>query len=462
MGRQKPLIEPALRDDSLSYHTQVTSVADATHFTADSLAGKQANFFQNWFVYVVRDAGGAGAAPQGELPKKITDSTNAGVFTHTAFVAPLAATDEILILHESVALAVYIEDMSFGDCVHVDDGGTDSTDWPYGIPTHPTSSLANGVIIAAARNLHSMHVQGLHTVNYSIAGYEILGTTGPIAFATITGAAGIDNDNCTFEKCIITGTLNGFAYYEMDCVLYDVTGLDGFIRKCDLGGTITFADPSLTFIDLNIVTTQQGPVTINCTNIGAADNVRFHDFDGTMTLTNLANATALIRIYSGVGSNIIIADTCTAGTIEIHGNCNVVNLGTAIVIQKTINAEVQQVFDIVNAMLVTTETGGTVSTDGANEVDVYINNAPAGVYKPLIVKIWFTNQTAAETVVIREKYRIEVGGGFIEADEVPFAGVQDPLLILVHLDPTRFGVQVTIEKTAGADRDYRWEVVYDI
>lgn len=571
-----------------------------------------------------------------------------------------------------------IEEINYGDSVYVDDGGTDSTDYPYGTPTHPTLTLANGAIIAAARNLHSMHVQGLHAVDYSIAGYEILGTTGPSAFTTITGAAGINNANCTFEKCLLTGVLNGFSYFERDCVLYDVTGLDGFIRNCDLGGSITFADPSLAYIDLNKTTTQQGPITVVCTNIGAGDNVRFHNFSGTMTLTNLTNATAVIRIYASDGSNITVAASCTAGRIEIFGNCNIINTSaTATVLRRTINAEVMrtlvydnfndnlygydwnaftvggstaiteaggklkfannglgttgesyavsayqyprnivveaeiqvvdghaavdgehaeayielyddathfikfgpyrdeteginsrgyiqrsgavvdadatdidtdnhaykivvasdmmyfyidnvevyayqwgivggyenfqvrlgaateidadvidarfdefqisafdrrmeqiwhtldvdfntmwvtidQIFDQVNAILVTTETGGVVSTNGAAEVDVYINDTPAGVYKPLILKIWFTNQSAGETVVIREKYRIADGDGLELVDEETFAGLQDPVLKVIDLDPTRFGVAVTIAKTVGVDKGYKWEVIYDI
>ena len=126
------------------------------------------------------------------------------------------------------------------------------------------------------------------------------------------------------------------------------------------------------------------------------------------------------------------------------------------------SATIDDIFDIVNAILTLTETGGTVTTDGT-EQNLYINNAPAGVFDPKIVQIDFTNQTAAETVVIREYYRIKSGGGLIKKDEVTFAGVQDPLLKNVVLEPNRFGVQVTIQRTViGVDRAYDWEAVYKI
>ena len=115
----------------------------------------------------------------------------------------------------------------------------------------------------------------------------------------------------------------------------------------------------------------------------------------------------------------------------------------------------------VNAILTLTETGGTVTTDGT-EQNVYINNAPAGVFEPKMVHIDFTNHTAGETVIVREYYRIKSGGGLIKNDEIQFAGVQDPLLKTVTLEPNRFGAKVTIEKTAGTNRAYDFEAVYGV
>jgi hypothetical protein len=117
------------------------------------------------------------------------------------------------------------------------------------------------------------------------------------------------------------------------------------------------------------------------------------------------------------------------------------------------------IFNIVNAILVTTETGGTLTTD-ATEQNVYINNAPAGVYEPLCLKIDFTNQTAGETLRVRTYYRIVGGGNLRLQDDVSFAGVQTPALKKVDLDPNRFGIQVTAQRTAGVARDYDWSVIY--
>ena len=134
-----------------------------------------------------------------------------------------------------------------------------------------------------------------------------------------------------------------------------------------------------------------------------------------------------------------------------------IDAGSAILIETTI----ANIFNAVNAILTLTETGATITTDGTVQT-IYINDAPAGVFSPKKVLIDFSNQTATETVIIREWYRIKSGGGYIEKDNVTFAGVQTPLLKNVILEDNRFGVKVTIEKTGGTNRDYVWEAIYKI
>jgi len=114
-----------------------------------------------------------------------------------------------------------------------------------------------------------------------------------------------------------------------------------------------------------------------------------------------------------------------------------------------------------DALAILTETGGTVTTDGAEQT-VYINNAPAGVYAPRGVKIDFTNQTATETVVLKLYYRIKSGGNLILQDTLTFTGAVSPELIKIGLDENRYGVKVTIQHTAGTNRAYDWGVYYEV
>lgn len=137
------------------------------------------------------------------------------------------------------------------------------------------------------------------------------------------------------------------------------------------------------------------------------------------------------------------------------------NEGNIIGPKQKIDSIQDSVENIEDSLMTLTETGGTLTTDGT-EQDIYLNNAPAALYVPKRVFVDFTNQQAGETVVIRTYYRIKSSDGLIKNTEATYAGVQDPLLIDIALKENRYGVQITAEKTGGVNRDYVWEVVYEI
>ena len=127
-----------------------------------------------------------------------------------------------------------------------------------------------------------------------------------------------------------------------------------------------------------------------------------------------------------------------------------------------LQADVTDILAVTNTLPTLSETGGTVTTDGTEQT-VYINAVPLGIFKPVCVNIDCTNHTATETIVIREYYDIVAGfGGLRLHDTLVFAGAIDPPLITIDLNPNRFGVSVTIEKTGGTNRAYPWEVFYEI
>lgn len=133
-------------------------------------------------------------------------------------------------------------------------------------------------------------------------------------------------------------------------------------------------------------------------------------------------------------------------------------------IQSTVNdieTDVAAVQATVDAIPTLTETGGTLTADGT-EQDIYINNAPAGVFRPICVKVDFSNHEETETIVLRTYYRIADGGVLVQQDEVTYVGVPTMLLINIDLEPNRFGVWVSLEKTAGTNRNYPWEAFYEV
>ena len=132
-----------------------------------------------------------------------------------------------------------------------------------------------------------------------------------------------------------------------------------------------------------------------------------------------------------------------------------------VLILADISAIITDIANLAAAILELTETGGTITTDGT-EQNVYINNDPVGLYSPEIILIDFTNHTAGETIEIKEYYRIKSGGNLILYKTTSYAGAVDPPLVSHALQKNRYGIKVTIEKTAGTNRDYDWEAIYKI
>lgn len=88
---------------SLFLLADVTTFTNANNFAALDLVGYENDFFgggaAGWYVFVVRDAGGAGAAPTGEY-RLVTDYVSAtGGIVHNAFSANLAVGDQVMLIH---------------------------------------------------------------------------------------------------------------------------------------------------------------------------------------------------------------------------------------------------------------------------------------------------------------------------------------------------------------------------
>ena len=103
--------------NGLVYRGTVTTYTDTTHFKvsgfpeygdADDFGD---NFFKDYYVYVVWDAAGGGAAPQGESQPISAYTSSDGTFTHTALTTLLAVGDEVLLIHPKAFNASVISDL---------------------------------------------------------------------------------------------------------------------------------------------------------------------------------------------------------------------------------------------------------------------------------------------------------------------------------------------------------------
>ena len=131
------------------------------------------------------------------------------------------------------------------------------------------------------------------------------------------------------------------------------------------------------------------------------------------------------------------------------------------VLLTTVAAWVANILATTNALPILEETGGTFTTDG-NIQNLYINNAPTGVYRPVSLNIDLSNHTAAETIQFVTSYRNVAGGALVARDTLPLVGALTSPSIDIDLEPNRFGIQVTAQLTAGGNYALTWEVFYEV
>lgn len=112
---------PLIRYD-LAKYARVTAVTSATVFTCDGLVGSGSELI-GYSACVLRDAGGAGAAPQGQKQLVTAFVGTSGQITIAAgYTAPIAVGDDLLLLHPSVASSFNLAGVSLpGVHAHADD-----------------------------------------------------------------------------------------------------------------------------------------------------------------------------------------------------------------------------------------------------------------------------------------------------------------------------------------------------
>lgn len=357
------------RNQGLVYQGTVTAVPGANQFTIPTLANLGAGKFSDatdpYFAFVFRDAGGAGAAPQGERQAVTAYVEATGVFQTAAFTAAVDVGDEILIVHPAIAgvagsLVVPVVDSTdnilmrdvIGNKADTPAGtsimtgvknipaavyydsvlGGAGTDWPIGTAEYPVNNLADAKLIMAARNLDTL---------------VLANSAEAITFDTDTSCRLVGNRSCTITiaagiTCVFTGdfacsvlnhggtalTING------DCDIGSIAssagtttilgqihvyggwdntggGSIGILGDCAVGGTLTM-DGTASFL-------QYG----NLRATGFSDTST-----GVMTIHGSMTITGNLTINSAAGSltvinGLYVGGTLTTGTsvtLTIYGN----------------------------------------------------------------------------------------------------------------------------------------------
>jgi hypothetical protein len=301
-------------NQGLAYYGVVTDVPGVNQFTVDGLAGYGETAFVGWNAFVFWDAGGAGAAPQGEK-QAVTGYTDLGVFTTAAFTAAVAVGDVIVIMNpESGGGGGGASD---GVYVDVNLGGAGGT----GAPDSPVDTFAAALPIALANKVNKVYINNQTDVELAadLTNYFLLLATrssldihGFICDGLdIQGAKPLFDDTggasliaCKITRCEIEGTLD--------------TIQSTIIKDCDIVDGEFIADAGYIHLIKSVFLT---PAILD-TN-GVNDFFTVSKCTGELTLVNVTDGGTQVDIFGDAGLKLTIDASCTAGTVNIYGNVDV-------------------------------------------------------------------------------------------------------------------------------------------
>jgi hypothetical protein len=373
-------LAPVALANGLFYAGTVTAAPGANQFTIPALAGLGANALigplgSPYYAFVQRDAGGAAAAPQGEMMSITAYDTATGVFTTQPFTAAVGIGDRIIIMNPRLAEIGIVQGLQY-----------------YGVVTAVPGANQFTVPLLAGQGAN-----------------KFIGLW-PYWVYVLRDAAG--------GGALPQGELQTITAYATATGTFTTAA---FSAAVGVGDEIIVMNPMIA----NLITIM-GAILVPTADV--ATNAYMRDPVGN-------KADAAVYVVSAVNSLVAY----------VKGLLNRAN----------------NTYNQVNAIPVLTETGGSITTTGAAQ-DIWHIAAPLGVFKPLTLKLDCSAMAAADVMHITVYERIVAGGGMVISDYVEFSGVQAIPLKTIHLDPNRFGVEVTIHETAGAHVAYPWAIVEEV
>lgn len=102
------------------------------------------------------------------------------------------------------------------------------------------------------------------------------------------------------------------------------------------------------------------------------------------------------------------------------------------------------------------EGNGTLTADGTQQtVREYAGTGKLHAYIDL------TNMAGGDTTVIRQFMKIKDGGSYIKYGEETYSGAQSLPMLHIIMKPSKWGVKITLQQTAGTNRNYDWETLVE-
>lgn len=131
-----------------------------------------------------------------------------------------------------------------------------------------------------------------------------------------------------------------------------------------------------------------------------------------------------------------------------------------------VDGKVDAIYEWEAAFLTLSSTGGTLTADGTEQT-LYIDNEPLGVFAPVALVLDLDNMQGGDTIEVRVYHRMTDAGSLKLLAYHSWTGADGGLSNsekLDHIDliPNRHGWQLTLQQSAGTNREYPWELFLSV
>jgi hypothetical protein len=223
-----------------------------------------------------------------------------------------------------------IEYASFNGGVSVDTlnatgRAASGTLFPAGTNQQPCDNLVDALLVASVRGFKKLYLESDLDVDYAadLDGFIIEGNNHVGTTLEIDTSASVDNLkvlNCTIDNTTLDGDVN-----IENCIIIDVTYVNGFIHDSGLKGTITLGGSRESVLESCFTVDQDNPPTIDMG--GSGNDLAMPNYSGMVTITNLTSASEEVGV--GLNAGLVTLDSSiTAGTIIVAGTGTVIDNST--------------------------------------------------------------------------------------------------------------------------------------
>ena len=196
--------------------------------------------------------------------------------------------------------------------------GASGTEYPRGTREYPVNNFTEAVTIASNVGLNRIRVLGSGVCDgHNISNMIIQGESSIITDINISNTC--VTEGTEFKDCTLHGYLSGHTHIR-DCVIKDVTGMEGHIHDSFLDGVLHLGDNGSVYISNSCSAVPGGGIPIiDMGGDGIALGVR--GYNGGLELINKSGAESVTLDY--VAGQLKLAASVTSGDIVVRGNCRI-------------------------------------------------------------------------------------------------------------------------------------------